>query len=165
MTARRRAISIPPSSSHPTRSAPNSRRSVSRCTRASCARSRHEAGGTHAPRVPPPQPTRPAARPPDTRASAQLACGKYLAALAHTGDDAMAHTHARSATCHASAGDGSAGSAGSAGSGADFRRLYMEILTEGAADELDALRADGSLDARGLGALIGQMAQMPPMLL
>ena len=82
------------------------------------------------------------------RLRAQLACGKYLAALAHTGDDAASHAHARSGT-YARGGDGSAGAAG-----AGFRRLYMGILTDGAADELDALRtADESLNARGLGVL------------
>ena len=106
----------------------------------------------------PRQPTCPAVRPPDlvpASTRAQLACGKYLAALAHTGDDAASHAHARSGT-YARGGDGSAGAAG-----AGFRRLYMDILTDGAADELDALRtADESLDARGLGVLIDYISQI-----
>ena len=56
---------------------------------------------------------------------------------------------------HAAAGGGGGTAAVAAARRDSFRQLYMRLLTEGAADELDALRTagDGALDGASLSLL------------
>jgi len=109
-------------------------------------------------------------------ASQQAAAYAYMRAVAETGDAAAAEELNAKA---AGAGDveedslvalgdwsvaaggpgGGGGAEGGSGAGVPelrsaFTRLYMEILTEGAADDLDGLRRDEALDEASLSLLV-----------
>lgn len=64
---------------------------------------------------------------------------------------------------HAAAGGGGGTAAVAAARRDSFRQLYMRLLTEGAADELDALRTagDGALDGASLSLLARRRPALP----